>query len=368
MREINSENKLLMIMGVVEIEEDIRALASKPMSYNRTPDFVPFLKKIFEGLQYVFQTKEPVYLLSGSGTCMMEGAVTNTLSSNDEVLVVNGGTFGQRWADICKKHGIIVHEIKLEYGISVNPDQIKYALDKNPNIKAVFTTQDETSTGTLTDIESIAKIVRNYSNTILVVDCVSSLLIEPLKFDDWGIDVAVSSGNKSIAVPPGVGFMVYSKKAMAMAEKSNLRSYNTDVFEYKKEWERVSTPYTPPLTILNQLDKRLDKIKAEGLENIQQRYSNLTAYLRKGIELLGLKQFTKTPANCVTGIIVPDNIDAYDVVTLMRNKYNIELAPSWPDLRKKMFRVGNFGAVGKEEIDLFLKCLKLTLEELKCQK
>lgn len=356
---------LLMILGVVEIEDDVRALGAEHLDYNRTPDYKNILNNIFKGLQYVHQTKNPVLLVSSSGTGVMEGAVTNIMNSRSEALYVNGGVFGERWGLILKQHGIKSEEIKLNYGETVNPDEIKKALDKNPNIEAVFLTHNETSTGTKTDIKSIAEIIKNYPDTILVVDCISSILVEEIKTDEWGIDVVVSSGNKALAVPPGVGFMTFSKKALKKVEKSDIRLFNYDAIEYLKEWERISTPYTPPISILKQLELRLQKIQEEGLDNVRKRYENNTKYLRDGVKNLGLGFFTEHSANCVTGIVTPENINASEVVRIMREKHHIEIAPSWPGLREKLFRVGNFGNINKPEIDRFLNALKLTLEELK---
>ncbi len=355
---------LLMILGVVEIEDDVRALGACPLEYNRTPDYKEILGNIFKGLQYIHKTKQPVLLVTSSGTGVMEGAVTNIMNSSSEALFVNGGVFGERWGEILKAHKIKTHEIKLNYGTPVTPEQIEDLLNNNPNIEAVFLTHNETSTGTLTDIKAIAEVVKKYPNTILVVDCISSILVEPVEMDAWGIDVIVSSGNKAIAVPPGVGFMTFSQKAMKKVEKSDIRLYNYDALEYLKEWKRVSTPYTPPISILKQLELRLKKIQDEGLENLRQRYVENTKYLRQGVENLGLTFFTPYQANCVTGVVTPEGINAAEVVKIMREKHHIELAPSWPGLKEKLFRVGNFGNINKAEIDRFLKALKLTLDEL----
>ena len=356
---------LLMILGVVEIEEDVRALGALPLEYNRTPDYKTVLQNIFSGLQYIHQTSQPVFLVSSSGTGVMEGAVTNVLSSKSKALYVNGGVFGKRWGEILKQHHIDAEEILLEYGQTVSPAQIEEALVEHPEIEAVFLTHNETSTGTLTDIRSAAEIVKKFPNTILVVDCISSILVEPVETDNWGIDVVVSSGNKAMAVPPGVGFMTFSEKAMKKVKKSDIRLYNYDALEYIKEWERISTPYTPPISLLKQLELRLKKVQAEGLENLRKRYKENTKYLRDGVKKLGLAFFTPHMANCVTGVSTPSDINAEEVVKILREKYHIEVAPSWPGLKEHLFRVGNFGNINKTDIDKFLLALRLTIEELR---
>lgn len=180
------EKKLLMVLGPTEIEEDILKLGAHPQVYNRTPEFTEVLTGIHENLQYLFQTKNPVFILGNSGTGAMECAVTNILSRGDKALVVNGGTFGARWTEICEKHHVIVEEIKLKSGTTVTPEEIQKRLDADSSIKAVFTTLNETSTGALTDAKAVGEVIKNY-NTLFVVDAVSALVVEKWK---WIITIA----------------------------------------------------------------------------------------------------------------------------------------------------------------------------------
>lgn len=363
MREIDSENKLLFVLGPTEIEEDILKLGSVPQVYMRTPDFSLRLEKMFKNLQYLFQTKNPVVFFASSGTGAMEAAVTNVLSAGDNALYVDGGSFGHRWGDICEKHKVNAIRLEVPFGSSVDPQQIKEELDKNPDIKVIFTTYDETSSGAKTDIKTIGSIVKNYPNTILVVDAVSALLTEELKTDEWNLDVVITSSQKALALPPGLGFMSISEKALKFAEKADLRSFYFDIFDYIANWKRNQTPFTPAVGILFQLEKRLGKVVSEGLENIQKRYSDMTKYLREGIREFGFEPLAKNPVNCVTGVFTAP-YDASEIVRIMREKYNVEVAPSGGDLKTKLIRIGNYGAIGKEEIDFFMNAMRLTLKEL----
>lgn len=355
--------KLLMVLGPTEIEEDILKLGAEPQVYMRTSDYSEKLERIFKNLQYVFQTKNPVVFFASSGTGAMEAAVTNVLSKGDKVLYINGGSFGDRWGKICRLHQVETLEIKVDFGNSVNPELVRYELDKHPEIKAVFATLDETSSGALTDIKSIGEIVKNYPDTIFVVDCVSALIVEPMQTDDWFVDVAVSSSQKAMAIPPGLGFMSISDKALKFAEKSDLRTFYFDIFDHISNWKRNQTPFTPAVSLLNQLDRRLSKIKEEGLESYRKRYYHLTNLIRDGLKELGFEVLAKNPANCVTGILT-DKYDASEIVRIMREKYNIEIAPSGGDLKTKLFRVGNFGAITEKDIERFLSAMKETLKEL----
>lgn len=357
------EKKLMMVLGPTEIEEDILELGAHPQVYNRTPEFTEVLKGIHENLQYVFQTKNPVFILGNSGTGAMECAVTNLLSKGDKALVVNGGTFGARWTEICEKHKVIIEEIKLESGTTVKPEQIKKKLDEDSSIKVVFTTLNETSTGALTDVKAVGKIIKNY-NALFAVDAVSALVVEKMEMDNVNCDMLLTSSQKALALPPGLAFISFSDKAWPFIEKADLRTFYFDAFDYLYNWKRNQTPFTPPISILIQLERRLEKIKEEGLENIQKRYKRLTLMLRAGIKGLNIQQAGEDLANCVTGINSPENIDASQVVEIMSNKHKISIAPSPGDLKTKLFRIGNFGDIKQEDILRMLKALGSTLVEL----
>lgn len=360
------QKKLLMVAGPVEIEKEISDIGSAPQEYMRTEEYSKKWKRIFENLKYIFQTKHPVICYASSGTGAMEAAVTNFLSIKDKVVYINAGSFGKRWGDICKKHNLNTIEISVNFGKSVNISNLEEVLKNNSDTKAVFATLNETSCGALHDIGGLGKILKKYPDILFVVDCISGLCSDKFLMDKWGVDVAVSASQKALALPPGLSFMAVNNKALKFAGKSNLRNFYFDIFEYVKNQKRNQTPFTPATGIVNQLDYRLRKIKVEGLENFQTRYRNNTEYLRHKLSSMGFKTFAENPANCVTAIWT--NIyKADEIGKIMRDKYNIELAPSGGNLKEKLFRVGNYGNINKQKIDTFVSALKSTVERLKVQ-
>ena len=357
------KKKLLMVLGPTEIEKDILKEGANSQEYMRTLDYTNKWFRIFDNLKYAFQTKNPVVVYATSGTGAMEAAVTNFLSSNDKVIYINGGSFGKRWGDICQKHNIETVEIPVEFGKTPNIENVKKYIEQNSDVKALFATLNETSSGVLTDIKAIGEILKNYPDILFIVDCVSGLLSEEFLQDEWGVDVAVSASQKAFALPPGLGFLSASQKALERAEKSNLRNFYFDIFDYVNNAKRGQTPFTPAVGIVNQLDKRLQKIKKEGLVNFRNRYKQNTLYLREGLQKLGFNVLAENPTNCVSAVYTND-VDAYQIVQLMREKYDIEIAPSGGDLKHKLFRVGNFGAIKIKDIKYFLKSLDKVLKEL----
>lgn len=353
----------LFTAGPTEIEEEILKLGAVPQVYMRISEFSERLKKIYRNLQYIFQTSSPVLMFASSGTGALNAAVSNFIAENDEVLVINGGSFGQRWRELCESVKAKITEVKVDFGTSVDPAKIAELLNKNQAFKAVFATLDETSSGALTDVKSIGKIVKNNPETLFIVDAVSGLLVEPFEMDKWGVDVAVTASQKALAIPPGLSFMAVSEKAAAKAETVSTRPYYFDVLKYLTDWKRGQTPFTPAVGLIFQLERRLEKICAEGLEHYQSRYRSLTEKLRIGMKEIGFDLIAEQPANCISGYWT-GKTDAWKLVSVMADKYEISLAPSGGELKTKMFRIGNFGDVTSADIDDLLKKLKAAVKEV----
>src|SRR3989338_11084677 len=144
----------LLTPGPTPLPPQVCEAMSRPIIHHRTPQFQAILKEASEGLKYVFQTKNDVFILTSSGTGAMEAAVINLLSPGDTVLTVQGGKFGERWTEICKSYGITAEVLNVEWGKAVDPDEIRKKLKSVPEIKAVFTPLCETSTGAVFDIEA----------------------------------------------------------------------------------------------------------------------------------------------------------------------------------------------------------------------
>lgn len=361
---MNITKKLLMVLGPTEVENDILTAGAMPQEYMRTPDFSQKWQEIFTDLQYIFQTKNPVVCFTSSGTGAMDAAVSNLIPKGGGVsLFINGGSFGKRWGDILSQYKIENVEINVPFGESINPQKIEEALTKNPKINTVFATLDETSSGALTDIKTIGDIIKKHENVIFIVDCVSGLVVEEFQMDEWGVDVAVSASQKALAIPPGLSFMAISPRALELAKQNTTRSVYFDILDYIKNWERNQTPFTPAVSLVEQLSLRLKKIKTEGLQNYRKRYQKNTETIRTGLKALGFEVFAKNPANCVTGVMT-EKYNASEIVRIMREKHNIEIAPSGGDLKDKFFRIGNFGNIDQTEIKRFLTAMKSTIEEL----
>ena len=213
------KKEYLLTPGPTPLPPQVSLAMAKPIIHHRTPQFQEILKEAGLGLKWAFQTANDVFIISSSGTGAMEAAVINLLSSADTVLVIQGGKFGERWTEIAKAYGINSEIINVEWGKAVNPEEISKRLKSNPQIKAVFSTLCETSTGVDNNIQAIAAVVKE-SSAVLVVDAISGLGAVDLKTDAWGVDVVVAGSQKGLMLPPGLGFICVSPKAWKLVEAS----------------------------------------------------------------------------------------------------------------------------------------------------
>ncbi len=357
-----NQKLLLMALGPVQMEQKILDIGAHPVPYFRTPEFSAWYAEINENLKYLFQTERPVYTVSCSGTGALQMAVDNICEHGDSVMTFATGTFGKRWASMARSAGAEVVEIPMMPGTNVTADPLKEQLTFHPEVKAVFLTYNESSTTALADIEACAAILRE-TDIILVVDAVSALLVEPMKMDEWGVDVLLTASQKALALPPGLAFIAFSEKAWRKVLSHPCRSCYFDAREYERDWGRNQTPFTPSLSVILQLKERLADIRAEGLANLQARSAKVTAQLRAGLMTLGFTFPSKRMGNCTTYACVPDDINAMELVNKMRIEKRTVFVP--PYAGSNALRIGNFGAIDSDDVELCIHRIEEALHELR---
>ncbi len=351
----------LIAPGPTPVPHDVLLEGAKETIHHRTPQFIEFNEKTMDMAKYLFQTQNRIYTFVSSGTGAMEAAVANLLSPGDKALVVVAGKFGERWYEILKSFNVETVTIELEWGEAVSPDMVEKALRENPDVKAVFTTHSETSTGTVMDLEGVAKVVRE-TDKILVTDAVSSLLAEPLKMDEWGVDVVVSGSQKGVMLPPGIAFIVLSEKAWKMVESSRSPRYYFDLREYAKKYPE--NPYTPAVNTMYMLRKAIEIIMEEGIENVWERHRLLGEATRVGVRALGMELFSKRPGNVVTAVRVPEGVDGKKLTKIMRDKYGVTIAGGQAHLKGKIIRISHLGYLSPFDTITAFSALELTLKDL----
>ncbi|MCX7653217.1 MAG: alanine--glyoxylate aminotransferase family protein [Fervidobacterium sp.] len=355
------KKNLLLAPGPTPVPPDILLEGARDTIHHRTPQFVKMLEETLELTKYVFQTQHPVYVLTASGTGALETAMVNLVNPGEKAIIVNAGKFGERWVEIAKSYGIIPVEIKLPWGKAVTPEMIEKAIRENPDAKVVFTTYSETSTGTVIDIENIAKLTKD-TDIILVTDAVSGLLAEPLKMDEWGIDVVVSGAQKGWMLPPGLAFIAINDKAYAKVEKCTNNRYYFDLRRYKKS--SPDNPWTTAVNLIYMLNKAVKMLKEEGIENVWARHALLGEATRAAIKALGLTFFSERPGNVLTAVNSPEGIPASKITKIMRDKYGVTIAAGQEPMKDELFRISHLGWVSPFDIITGISALEFTLAEL----
>ncbi|MCP4650938.1 MAG: alanine--glyoxylate aminotransferase family protein [PVC group bacterium] len=353
----------LLTPGPTPVPPRVLLAMAAPIIHHRTPQFRAILKEMYENLQYVFQTSNPVFPLACSGTGAMEATVANLLSPGDKAICVQGGKFAERWSEICKVYGINTVLIDVEWGDIVSPGVIAKTLEENEDAKVVFTTLCETSTGVVTDIAAIAQVLKG-KDTVLVTDAISALGGMELQTDKWGIDVVVAGSQKGLMTPPGLGLCSVSEKAWKLVEDSNSPRYYFDFRIARKAYDKSNTPYTSAITLCIGLNEALRMIREETLEKVLQRHEQLAVAVRAAMQALGLKLFAKYPANVVTAVCVPEGIDGVELVKVMRDAYGVSIAGGQAQLEGKIFRIGQLGFMNEFDIITGISCLEIVLKKM----
>jgi serine---pyruvate transaminase len=354
----------LFTPGPTQVPPEVTLAEAKPLIHHRTSEFSSIFARVAEDLKYLFQTKKgEVFTFASSGTGGMEACVVNALSQGDKVVVVKGGKFGERWAEICETYGVDVVPVDIEYGMAVKPDILDYVLKKEKDIKAVFVTQCETSTGVVHDVERIAKVVKSH-NVLLIVDAITGIGVHPLMMDDWDIDIAVTGSQKGCMLPPGLAFVCVSQSAWKAIEKSKLPKYYWDFKKMRKSLSSNTTPFTPAISLITAAGKALDMIREEGIENVWERHARLAHATREGVRALGLELFAgEASSNVLTAVKSPEDIDIGSAIKKLRDETGVTITGGQAELKGKIFRVGHMGYVNEFDIVLAISAVEKCLYE-----
>lgn len=341
----------LRIPGPTPVPPAVTRAASRPIFNHRGATFHALHEDVIARLKRVFGTSGDVCLLTGSGTASMEAAVANVVDAGDKVLVLVGGVFGDRWAQIARAFGAEVIEWRYDWSEGAEPEQLSAKLQEHPDVKAIFTTHNESSTGVLNDIHGLSK-ARGEHDALLVVDSVSGVGGAPLPMDEWGVDVVVTGSQKCLMVPPGLAFVALNDKARARVEETTNSRFYFDLRTYLRAGANNETPFTPAVSLVAALHEALVMLEQDGLEEAFDRHMLLRNMTRAAMRTLGLKLYTteRWGSPTVTAVLAPEGVDVAEFRTIVRERFSVELAGGQGDLRDRLFRVGHMGFAGPLDV------------------
>ncbi len=356
----------LFIPGPVEVRKEILEAQAQWMIGHRGAAFEALFARIQTKLRQVFFTQQRVYLSTSSGTGLWEAAARNCVSDdpNGGVLATVCGAFSARWADVFERNGKATTRLTVADGEPITPELVREALlarkadpHKKP-FEAIAIVHNETSTGLTNPLAEIVAEVRALSpETLILVDAVSSLGGVKIDFDGLGLDVLLTSSQKCFGLPPGLAFAAVSDRALAKAKTVPNRGYYFDFLELEKFLQKNHTPATPAISLMFALDKQLDDMLAEGLENRFARHRRMAeivrAWAREHFALFPRAGYESDTVTCVK------NTRGVDVGAL--NRYlatrGMHISDGYGALKGKTFRIAHMADLQEDDIRALLAAI-----------
>ena len=344
-------------VGPVQSGKQVCAIGAEQIPYFRTSDFSTLMKEN-EALMLKF-AKAPAgsraVFLTASGTGGMEAAVMNLLTPEDNVLAVNGGSFGQRFVEMLTLHGIPHSEIKVKSGKALTYEHLQPFEDKG--YTAFLVNVHETSTGVHYDIDMIADFCRR-NNLFLVVDAISSFLADDFDMARLGVGAMITGSQKALACPPGISILTLAPNAQERIANSAVKCMYLDLKSALKNGERGQTPFTPAVGTLLQINCRLREIEATGgVKTETARIAAQAADFRNKIKGLPFEIYSECMSNAVTPLH-PTSASASDIFNILKNEYGIWICPNGGELSNEVFRVGHIGALTPEDNTTLVNAFK----------
>ena len=342
----------VFIPGPTNMPEALRQACYMPTIDHRSPVFGKILHPCLDGVRKVLRSESAkIFIFPSTGTGGWETALTNTLSPGDGVLAARNGMFSHRWIDMCQRHGLDVTVVEAAWGEGIPADRYEEILraDTAHEIKVVLATHNETATGVRSDIAAVRRALDAAGHpALLFVDGVSSIASMEFRFDDWGVDIAVTGSQKGFMLPAGLAILGFSDKAMKAVETARLPRTFFDVRDMMKGYAANAFPYTPPVGLMNGLKLSLDMLLEEGLDEVHARHHRIAEGVRRAVGAWGLELCAVSPdlySDTVTAVRTPEGHDATDIVTVAAERYGMAFGVGLGEVAGKVFRIGHLGSL-----------------------
>jgi len=332
----------LFIPGPIDVSPATFAAMSKPLIGHRGAEFEALYASTQPGLQALFGTKRPVFLSTSSAWGVMEASIRNLVHA--KVLNLCCGAFSDKWFDVAKSCGKQAEKIQVEWGQAINPESVRAKLAEG-GFDTVTLIHNETSTGVLNDLASIAKIVKSFPGVLLVVDCVSSLSTVSTPMDELGIDVLLAGVQKGLALPPGLTVFAVSDAALDRARATTDRGYYFDFIEFEKNAAKNNTPSTPAISLIYGLQHVLSEIEKEGIPQRLARHAATNAQIHAWGDRHGFKNFAPEgyQSKSLTCFHTPADLDLSKFIKELKANHHFVINGGYGKIKGTTFRISNMG-------------------------
>lgn len=352
----------MFVPGPVDVADEVLQAQAAPMLPHRSKEFEAIYRRASEKAQQLFFTQYRVFLTSSSGTGLQEAAIRNFV--NKRVLSVVNGAFADRWYEVAVSNGKDVEKLAFEWDTPASPERIADAV-RTGGFEALTIVHNETSTGMQNPVKEVAEAVKAVSlDTLILVDAVSSLGGAKIEMDAWGLDMVLTSSQKCLALPPGLGLGAVSDRAMEKAKSVENRGWYFDLVRMEKHRLKDSSPATPTMSLIFALDFQLDRILAEGLENRFARHSAMAKRVQEWSDAhdlamyapQGFRSQTVTTIKNERGISVPD-------LNAFLKQHEMRIAGGYGPIKETTFRIAHMGEIQMSDIEKLLAAMEEYLKK-----
>ncbi len=364
----------LFVPGPTNIPEAVRRALDVPMQDHRAPDLPEFTLPLFADVRKVFKSQSAqVFLFPSSGTGGWEAAITNTLVPGDKVLAARFGQFSHLWIELCRRHGLEVEIIDVDWGagvpLEIYADRLK--ADTTHEIKAVLACHNETTTGVTSDIAGVRRALDDAGHpALLFVDGVSSIASIDFRMDEWGVDIAVSGSQKGFMLPAGLAILCVSQKALEARHRAALARCYFDFNDMIATNKDGYFPYTPAMSMLHGLRASVDRLLEEGMDNVFARHHYLAEGVRRAVDAWGLDLCAKEPkwhSDTVSAIYLPDGFDSGALLKRAYSRYGVSLGAGLSKVAGKVFRIGHLGDLNEIMVMMALAGSEMAMRDIGVQ-
>lgn len=352
--------------GPTPIPKKVQLAMNRDIISHRSNEFVELYRETIELVKPVFGTKQDILLLPSGGTAALEAAAVNTVSAGENVVVITVGAFGDYFVSICEKYGFHVHKLEKGWGQACTAKELREFLQPLKDIKAVFITYNETSTGILNPIAELAQVVREETDALCIVDGVSCIGGSPAEMDAWGIDILVTGSQKAMMLPPGLSLVSVSDRAWKVIEENNTPSYYLNLLSYRNWAEKGMTPNTPTVTLIYGLHEVCKLIEEEGgFEKTIARHELMKNMVRNAMNALNIELLTNEEhaSPTITAIMAPKGVALGDFLSHLKQQYHLDFAGGLGDLQGKIFRFGHMGYCFPSDILQAVSLMEAALQD-----
>lgn len=347
----------MFVPGPVDVDEGVLLAQSQPMVPHRSQEFEDLYLRTRGKAQPLFATQAQVFIVASSGTGLQEAAVRN-LARKDVLSCINGA-FSQRWLDVALTNAKQADRLEADWNRPIMPEMVADALSKK-KYELLTLVHNETSTGVQNPIQEVAAVVHDVSpDTLICIDAVSSLAGVKIEMDAWGLDMVLTSSQKCLALPPGLALAAVSERALAYAKDVPDRGWYFDLVRLEAHLNKDSTPATPAMSLIYALERQLDRIQKEGLENRFARHSTMAKHVQSWVTANGFEVFAQDGYRSNTVTAIKNNLGLeFEALNSFLISRGMRIANGYGQLRGKTFRIAHMGETKLTDIQNLLAAIE----------